>query len=90
MIQGEGTAYATVWGQERNSIIEELQESKYGYCSPWGHKELDTTEQLNGTELNLGVWSNSLCKKGLQRTWCASDVRQVETALKSQRTKTQA
>ena len=20
-------------------------------CSPWGHKELDMTEQLNGTEL---------------------------------------
>ena len=52
-----------------------------------GRKELDTTEQLNGTELNLGVWSNSLCKKGLQRTCCASDVRQVETALKSERTK---
>ena len=22
-------------------------------CSPWGHKELDTTEQLNSSELNL-------------------------------------
>ena len=21
-------------------------------CSPWGHRELDTTEQLNWTELN--------------------------------------
>ena len=21
-------------------------------CSPWGHKESDTTERLNGTELN--------------------------------------
>ena len=21
------------------------------YCSPWGHKELNTTEQLNWTEL---------------------------------------
>ena len=21
-------------------------------CSPWGHKESDMTEQLNGTELN--------------------------------------
>ena len=21
-------------------------------CSPWGHKELNMTEQLNGTELN--------------------------------------
>ena len=26
-------------------------------------------------------------QEGLQRTWYASDVRQVETALKSQRTK---
>jgi len=24
-------------------------------CSPWGHKELDTTEQLNWTELNLAA-----------------------------------
>ena len=23
------------------------------YCSPWGHKELDTTEQLNWTEMNV-------------------------------------
>ena len=22
-------------------------------CSPWGHKELDATEQLNSTELNI-------------------------------------
>ena len=22
-------------------------------CSPWGHKESDTTELLNGTELNF-------------------------------------
>ena len=24
-----------------------------GCCSPWGHKELDTNEQLNGTEMLL-------------------------------------
>lgn len=30
-------------GKRENSIIEELQESKYGYCSLWGHKELDIT-----------------------------------------------
>ena len=24
-------------------------------CSPWDHKELDTTERLNGTELGLGA-----------------------------------
>ena len=23
------------------------------YCSPWGHKESDTTKQLTGTELNM-------------------------------------
>ena len=22
-------------------------------CSPWGHKELDTTEQLNNNDVNL-------------------------------------
>ena len=25
-------------------------------CSPWGHKELDTTERRNGHELKLTVW----------------------------------
>ena len=24
-------------------------------CSPWGHKELDTTERLNWTELRLVI-----------------------------------
>ena len=28
-------------------------------CSPWGHKELDTTEQLNSTELNNDSISDS-------------------------------
>ena len=33
-------------------------------CSPWGHKELDATEQLNRTELmfdkylGLGLWGH--------------------------------
>ena len=27
-------------------------EGSLACCSPWGHKELDTTEQLNSTELN--------------------------------------
>ena len=25
------------------------------YCSPWGHKEWDTTERLNWTELNIAI-----------------------------------
>ena len=25
-------------------------------CSPWGHKESDTTERLNRTELNGGIY----------------------------------
>ena len=25
-------------------------------CSPWGHKELDTTEWLNNSHHNLGIW----------------------------------
>ena len=29
-------------------------------CSPWGHKELDTTEQLNWTELNWILYSLQL------------------------------
>ena len=29
-------------------------------CSPWGHKELDTTERLNQTEFNIKLkcWRN--------------------------------
>ena len=32
-------------------------------CSPWGHKELDTTERLNLTELMwlLTSWEQGMC-----------------------------
>ena len=29
-------------------------------CSPWGHKELDTTEQLNWTEVDATTVENSM------------------------------
>ena len=29
-------------------------------CSPWGHKESDTTEQLNWSELNIIFWLNTM------------------------------
>ena len=34
-----------------------------GCCSPWGHKELDTTERLNWTELiySPGALTHSVC-----------------------------
>ena len=40
--------------------LRKLQEDSEGQgslvcCSPWDHKELDTTERLNGTELGLGA-----------------------------------
>ena len=28
-------------------------------CSPWGGKELDTTEQLNCLKINLGEWKTN-------------------------------
>ena len=28
------------------------------YCSPWGRKELDTTEQLNNNSLQLDDWDH--------------------------------
>ena len=32
-------------------------------CSPWGHKELDTTEGLNWTELNVSKWHKYMKQK---------------------------
>ena len=35
-------------------------------CSPWGHKESDTTKQLNWTELRMGMGDSqgALCQRG--------------------------
>ena len=38
-------------------------------CSPWGHKEWDTTEWLNWTELN---WKLGLCPNSLWKLLCSS------------------
>ena len=35
-------------------------------CSPWGHKESDTTEQLNWTELMANDYINGQYKSGIQ------------------------
>ena len=40
-LDGHEFEYAPGVGDEQRSLV---------YCSPWGHKELDTTEQLNWTE----------------------------------------
>ena len=46
-------------------------------CSPWDHKELDTTERLNGTELNA-LYGASLVAQmvknppAMQETWVRS------------------
>ena len=37
-LDGHEFEYAPGVGDEQRSLV---------YCSPWGHKELDTTEQLN-------------------------------------------
>ena len=43
-------------------------------CSPWGHKESDTTDwltELNWTELNWGIWPSLLSSRLLyQSCWC--------------------
>ena len=39
-------------------------------CSPWGHKELDMTEQLNRTELNIPLYMYvTLRPHGLYSPW---------------------
>ena len=35
-------------------------------CSPWGHKELDMTEQPNN---NMYLWLFQDLSRGLQRNW---------------------
>ena len=35
-------------------------QGRLAFCSPWGHKELDTTERLNWTELRIGKHSTLL------------------------------
>ena len=42
-----------------------------GCCSPWGCKELDTTEQLNNKKANIlaGIIPRTEEPDGLQSTW---------------------
>ena len=35
-----------------------LTQGSLAYCSPWGCKELDTTEQLNNNSLQLDDWDH--------------------------------
>ena len=43
-------------------------------CSPWGHKELDTTEQLNSTEL--------ICKKNILILWSIQHLGHLSDSIK--------
>ena len=39
--------------------IQLIHQRSQTCCNPWGHNELDTTEQLNWTELNLSAISSA-------------------------------
>ena len=41
------------------------------YCSPWGHKEWDTIERLNWTELNVAISHSQIqpCLLGSKKCW---------------------
>ena len=56
------TQWTWVWANSRSDGQENLAS-----CSPWGHKESDTTERLNWTELNV--------KLELLACLCAASVR---------------
>ena len=36
-----------------SKLQEIMKEGSLGCCSPWGHKELDTTHQLNNSKMVL-------------------------------------
>ena len=36
--------------------LEVVKQGGLPCCNSWGHKELDTTERLNWTELNTSIW----------------------------------
>ena len=38
------------WWTGRPGTLQSSTPRTWGHCSPWGHKESDTTEQLNRTE----------------------------------------
>ena len=40
------------------------------YCGPWGHKELDRTEQLIGIELELNYSALPKLKKKKKSSFC--------------------
>ena len=60
------------WRQEEKGMTEE-ETGKSGMLQSMGHKELDTTEQLNWTELNViqGFLGGSVVKNppAMQDTW---------------------
>ena len=46
-LNGHGFEQALGVGDRQGSLV---------CCSPWGHKELDMTDKLNGIELNYNRW----------------------------------
>ena len=44
------------------------------YCSPWGHKESDLTEQLNWTELMMTFWLGRIIVQLLRKVYIFTSI----------------
>ena len=49
-------ASLTQWNELEQALGDSGGQDSLACCSPWGHKESDTTEQLKTTVTIVGMW----------------------------------
>ena len=45
------------------ALVDSEGQGSLAYCSPWGHKESDTTKWLNNNTTNYNIWQID-CQRG--------------------------
>ena len=84
--QGECTTENRGFAQLRTWHCKEKHGDGQGglvCCSPWGRKELDTTERLSWSELNEDAVQN---RRALPQKWANTTVRELHTSFQQCRT----